>query len=306
MKKSLLISTIILVATQTYGQSVPFVNVSADPYTYSMGGNTLNIDENGFTVSNNASAMTFAQENIYIEGGSGLKPVVKASEIKRIIDELIASKIGEKLAVGINGKYYIHTPYDITSDQGFASELFTPSEISAEAAVAYKLLKNLSIGANIRFINSTLAPENSGSAIGADISVTYRLKNLRVALAVTNLGSKIDYGYTPYNLPAMAKIGVGYQMKFAEKHFINVTAQGDYLLYKSAVMAGVGAEYSYNRFVNIRAGFHYGNDQATPSYASVGAGIQIIGITLNAAYIIGVGENSPLNGTLCASVGYRF
>lgn len=304
MKKSLLISTIILFATQMYGQSVPFVNVSADPYTYSMGGNTLNIDENGFTVSNNASAMTFAQENIYIEAGYNMwQPHIFNNQVMGVSG---FSKIGEKLAVGINGKYYIHTPYDITSDQGFASELFTPSEISAEAAVAYKLLKNLSIGANIRFINSTLAPENSGSAIGADISVTYRLKNLRVALAVTNLGSKIDYGYTPYNLPAMAKIGVGYQMKFAEKHFINVTAQGDYLLYKSAVMAGVGAEYSYNRFVNIRAGFHYGNDQATPSYASVGAGIKIIGITLNAAYIIGVGENSPLNGTLCASVGYRF
>ena len=56
MKKILYIAALLFATTQISAQSVPFLNINADPYSHSMGGTTLTLENNAFTMSNNSSA----------------------------------------------------------------------------------------------------------------------------------------------------------------------------------------------------------------------------------------------------------
>ena len=302
MKKILLVFVLSFIALGSFAQSLEFLNISSDPYSYSMGGNTLTLDANSFTVTNNASAMAYAEDNMYASVSyMAWQPEILNNNMMGLSGFY---RMG-KLAVGISGKYYTHTPYDITDNLGFVSEMYTPVELSTEVAAAYKLFLGLSVGANIRYTLSSMIKDGDASAISADISVSYKLKGLMASVAVTNIGSKIDYGYGPYDLPAMAKAGVGYKYGINEKNTLLVSAEADYLIYKGGIMAGVGAEYNYNKMISARVGYHYGDDNAIPSYASAGIGINIFGVSVNGAYIMGFGD-SPVNGSYILSLGYDF
>lgn len=303
MKKILSIVAILFAATQIYAQSVPFVNISANPYSNSMGGTTLVLESNPFTVAENASAMTFSES----KGSAGVsynswQPWMLKNNILGVSGY---AKFG-KFAVGISGKYNGYSAYDIVSDKGEVTGSFTPNEMSVEAAAGFRFAKNFSAGVNVRYISSKLSEESSGGAIAADVSATFMRKGLMVAVAATNLGTNMDYGNNPFKLPAMVKVGAGYSFGFADIHKLNVNVEGDYLLTKSGIMAGAGLEYSIKDMAKIRAGYHYGGEENIPSYASVGIGVKIIGITLDAAYLFGGGVNAVLNGSFGVALGYSF
>lgn len=304
MKRIISLLTIALLAFQMYGQSVNFVNISSDPTYFSLGGASLTTDANAFSVNSNASAMALSTDTMAVAASYGMwQPKGLNLGMASVSGYGL---IGGVCAVGINGKYMMYKPYDIVEDNGFANGQFTPVEMAVELGVAYKIIEGLSAGVNVRYISSKLAGNNnSGTAVSADVSVSYRLKGLRFALAATNIGTKIDYGYSSYQLPAMAKVGVGYSYAINPKNTISAHLEGDYLLYKSSFMAGLGAEYNYNDMISARVGYHYGNEKAIPSFASAGIGVKIIGITLNAAYVLGF-SNSPINGSCFVSLGYEF
>jgi hypothetical protein len=57
--------------------------------------------------------------------------------------------------------------------------------------------------------------------------------------------------------------------------------------------------------VSVRAGYRYGGKSVIPSYASVGAGFKLFGVSLDLAYLIASGD-SPLQNTLTFGLGYSF
>ena len=202
MKKILYIAALLFATTQISAQSVPFLNINADPYSHSMGGTSLTLENNAFTMSNNSSAMVFS-ENKYHFGGSynTWQPDFMNNQN---IGFAAYGKFG-KLAVGIGGKMFGYQAYDVINSQGAPNGTFTPKEMAIEGAFAYRISENFSAGINIRSISSKLAKEASASAMGADVTVTYHKENLTVAAAVTNIGGDIDYGSgTTYALPSMA------------------------------------------------------------------------------------------------------
>lgn len=91
---------------------------------------------------------------------------------------------------------------------------------------------------------------------------------------------------------------------------------------QKAFFTGLSAQYEYNDFVRVGLGYHYGNQdkQVTGSYASFGAGIKFLGISVNAAYILGFKQASdisspveslynlsaPISNTFSVGVGYEF
>ena len=303
MKKILYIAALLFATTQISAQSVPFLNINADPYSHSMGGTTLTLENNAFTMSNNSSAMVFS-ENKYHFGGSynTWQPDFMNNQN---IGFAAYGKFG-KLAVGIGGKMFGYQAYDVINSQGAPNGTFTPKEMAIEGAFAYRISENFSAGINIRSISSKLAKEASASSMGADVTVTYHKENLTVAAAVTNIGGDIDYGSgATYALPSMAKVGAGYTFDM-EKSRLNLNVEGDLLLDKSEIMAALGAEYAYNNMFKARAGYHMGSDEAIPSYGSVGFGLKFKTINLDAAYIFGGGENSTLNGSFGLALGLRF
>ncbi|MBQ8856362.1 MAG: hypothetical protein IJ023_09490, partial [Bacteroidales bacterium] len=78
-------------------------------------------DQFAFNASDHATSKTYqegvtATDKVYVEGGGGLKPVVKAEEIKQILERLIAAEgIKDPSEVVIN-KATIILPYDVNGD----------------------------------------------------------------------------------------------------------------------------------------------------------------------------------------------
>ena len=303
MKKRILLFVMTLLSAQMYAQSVEFLNISSDPTYYSLGGATLTSDANAFSISSNSSSIVFGDKKMAAAASYGMW------QPNGINDAIISlsgwGALGDKLAVGLSGKYLLHQPYDIIGNDGTILKQYTPQDFSVEVGVAYRVIDGLSAGVNLRYISSNLYEDAQGSAVAADLSLSYRLNGLRLALAATNIGSKIDYGYTPYNLPSMAKFGVGYGLNLNEKSTLSFNGECDYLINKGGLMAGVGAEFNYNKMVSARVGYHYGDDKSLPSFASAGLGLNIAGVTLDAAYILGL-NGSPINGSMIISLGYNF
>lgn len=305
MKKiSMIFAALLFMAVQMNGQSgVPFVNINADPYSHSMGGASLTINENAFTAVNNASSMALAPEKGYI--GASYNSWQPDFLDNSNIGFAAFGKFG-KVAIGIGGKIFGYQSYDILNDKGGKTGSFTPKEMALEASGAYSISEYFAAGVNVRFIKSELAEGADGSSVAADVSITYKKDAWKLAAAVTNIGSEIDYGYDPFKLPSMAKFGANYTCELAPTHTLGFNVEGDYLLEKSDIMAAIGAEYSYNGTIMVRAGYHVGGEEVIPSYGSVGFGVKLAGLSLDAAYLFGGGSNSTLNGSFGVALGFSF
>lgn len=305
MKKLSIIAALLFAATQISAQSVPFLNITSDPHAAAMGGNTLTIGENAFTATNNASAMAFSENKFRIAGSyNSWQPDYMDNSI---IGFSGFATIGEKWAIGIGGKMFGYQSYEITDSYGTPKGEFSPKESAIEGAVAYRISEKLSVGANIRSISSELAKDGSASTMGADISLTYKAENFTLAAAATNLGGSIDYGTkTTYDLPSMVKFGGAYIFNVADEQNLSVNLEGDILMSDSAFMGSAALEYSLKNTFNLRAGYHMGNEEAIPSYASFGFGLNFKAFNIDAAYLMGGGENSVLSGSFGLAVGLKF
>jgi hypothetical protein len=68
-----------------------------------------------------------------------------------------------------------------------------------------------------------------------------------------------------------------------------------------------GMEYIYNNKYSLRTGFFYEDPtQGGREYYSVGAGYRLLTLTVDAAYLIPVSQQSPLQNTFCISLSFNF
>ena len=74
-------------------------------------------------------------------------------------------------------------------------------------------------------------------------------------------------------------------------------------LFSGAFAAGIGAEYSFDKLIFARVGYHYGGESVVPSFASAGFGFHNGMFCLDAAYLFG---SDVLNNSFSVSVGVRF
>lgn len=93
-----------------------------------------------------------------------------------------------------------------------------------------------------------------------------------------------------------------------DRHALAVNLQGGTLLESPAFFAGVGAQYCYNGLVRVSAGYHYGEPDKSVigQYVSVGAGVKVLGISIDAAYLIGTSADSPIGNSFSVGIGYAF
>ena len=203
-----------------------------------------------------------------------------------------------KMAVALDGRYFIEKPYDIISQSSKIIGSYTPKDIMAGLGLAYQVAEPLSVGVTGRFFSSDIAEKAKGSAFCADVDLSFRKGGLAAMAGVANLGSKISYGGTSYALPALAKGGVAYSVAG-----LTASAEADYL-FSGALMAGLGLEYCIADIAFVRAGYHYGDAaKALPSFASLGLGLQFSGFSLDLAYLT---ASESIGNTLLFGLGFSF
>lgn len=203
-----------------------------------------------------------------------------------------------KVAVALDGRYFIEKPYDIISSVSKVIGTFQPKDMMFGLGVAFQVAEPLSIGLTGRYYSSSIAEKAKGSSFCIDGDVSFRKGSLAAMAGVANIGSKMNYGGSSYALPALAKGGVAYSVAG-----LTASAEADYL-FSGAFMAGLGLEYGIADIAFVRAGYHYGDaSKALPSYASLGLGAQFAGVSLDFAFLT---ASESLGNTLLFGLGYSF
>jgi len=213
-------------------------------------------------------------------------------------------------------------------------------DIAIEAGYSRKLSKKTGVGITIRYIGSKLADNSvnsnykSGHAVAADIAAFHTNKNWNWGIALTNLGSKINYGGTSSFIPANLALGAAYNKKINDDNKLTFAVDVNKLLVptppdptdaekvanyenKGVVgswfssfgdapgggseeikefQLGLGAEYSYKELFSLRAGYFTENKlKGNRNYLTVGAGLQYKVAGINFSYLVPTGNNTNDN-----------
>ena len=284
-------------ALSASAQALSSLLIPSAPEYAAMGGASVALEAGAFAAENNAAAMSLSDDSFAVAAGYGLwAPETTGSQL---VGLGAFTRVGERVGIGLSGRYTMEKPMNISSAAGGILGTFTPSELGANLAVSVKVIDGLSVGVTGKFVRSSIGEELSGSAFGADVSVAWRKDGLSAGAAVCNLGSKVKYGDSSYSMPMLVKAGAAYSADFG----LTASVEADYL-FSGAFAAGLGLEYNLFDIGFLRAGYHYGDkSQGLASFASLGAGVQFAGVELSAAWLT---ASPTLGNSLLFSLGYSF
>ena len=284
--------------------ALSFLSRNSDPVTLSMGGASLATSHSpAYSLFCNPSAMAFSEKKLDIAASfSSWQPEGAAS---KVIDFGASGCFG-KFGISAGISYGKGDEYEVYSESGDKSGTFSPSEMAAGVGLSYRIVKFLSAGVNLKYASEKLSKDDSYNAFAADVLLTAKLDGFRIAAGARNIGSKVKASDgTSFSIPSSIAAGVSYGHTFAEKHSILASVNADYY-FESGATESIGVAYTYNNLVSVRGGYCNASDKAPgASFASVGAGVQFLGIRIDAAYLI-AGSDSPMKNTLSVGLGFSF
>lgn len=301
---------VMLPVAASQAQTAGFLDVNPDPVAMSMAGAGTVLDATPYAMWNNIASTALGEQKFQIGASYSLwQPSFSSNNVAAVAGY---GRVTKFMTISAGVKYFSYPSMDITDGTtGVVTGTFAPMELQAGIGLGFKVLPILSLGVNVNYVHSDIGGPKKGGAVAGDFGAMLDLKFLRVGLTAANIGSKLNYGgASSYNLPANVKLGVGTVQNFGDdkKHGIAVNLQGGMTFKQSAFFAELGAQYVFNDLFRVGVGYHYGDQDklVAGSYASVGAGIKLLGISVNAAYLIGLSENSPIGNTFSVGLGYSF
>lgn len=277
--------------------AMAFAAIPSDPAALAMGGNTALGSSMAWGAASNVSAVPFSADTFALEASyqmwqpsslSGTNNVAAGTSV------VLMDKLGISAAFAMD----MSKPYDVFNANGNKVGQFTPSDMMVSFGASYLCADFLSVGLGAHYMRSALASDYAPTAFGVDVLATARISALNAVFGVKSLGTKVDGFYTPGSIVA----AVGYHSTFAEDHAVKADAQLDYFL-AGGMNVALGGEYTYAGLVSARAGYNLGVKGILPSFASVGLGVKVFGVSLNAAYLLG---SEVLANTLTFGLGYSF
>jgi hypothetical protein len=225
----------------TVTSAVPFLRIVPDARSGAMGDAGLAISPDANAMHFNASKLAFATEKLGIS--ATYTPWLRALGLNDVYLAYISGykKIDDRQAIGASLRYFSLGSIQFTDANGQPLTTGRPNEFEVNLAYARKLSDNFSAAISGKFIYSNLAAGNvvggevinPGIAGAADISFTYNKEiklnntetNLTVALAMTNIGSKISYTNSRYRdfLPANMGLGAAWTFKLDQYNKLTLT-----------------------------------------------------------------------------------
>ena len=156
----------------------------------------------------------------------------------------------------------------------------------AESKVSEKLLKGLSVGANLKIIKQTIDTE-SAQSFALDAAALYKtpVKGLTAALGVYNAGTQVKFVDEGDPLPLDIRLGCAYRMF---NNNLLVAADVDDYINDGRTYTEVGAEYALGKIFCLRGGYKFGMDTAALGGSAglgVGMGINVWGIAFDYAFV---------------------
>ncbi len=320
--------------------AVPFLRLATDARTAAMG-------DVGVATNPDANAMFYnGAKTVFNDTRYGLgfnyTPWLNELDLKNINLISLSSfyKLGEMEAISFGFRNFNQGTLTFTDAVGTEIGSFKPSDLAIEAGYSRKLSSKMGVGLTIRYINSRLANNSvnssykSGNAVAADLSWFYTKKAWNFGAALTNLGSKINYGGEPFYIPANLALGAAYNKKINGDNKISFALDINKLLvptppdptntqkvadYNSKGVVGswfssfgdapgggseelkefqlgLGAEYMYKELFSLRTGYFTENKlKGNRNYFTAGAGLHYKVATINFSYLVPTGNNTNDN-----------
>ncbi len=318
--------------------AVPFLRLAADARTAAMGDAAVatNPDANSSFYNGGKTAFNEAKFGI----GATYTPWLNELQVKNLFQLALSGyyKLDKNQAISFGVRDFSQGEFYFTDDNGQNIKSFKPNDVALEIGYSRKLSESFGLGITGRYINSKIASNvgsyssyKNGSAVAADISAFYKGKSgLNFGLALTNLGSKMNYGSTDSYIPANISLGTSYNATLNTDNKLTFTVEANKLLvptppdptdaarvaaynnegvvsswFKSygyapggsreklrEVQLGFGTEYSYKDQFYLRGGYFYENKyKGNRNYATVGAGVVYKSTGFNFSYLIPTGNN---------------
>lgn len=208
-----------------------------------------------------------------------------------------------KLGIGAGFAMNAGEKYSLVPVPGQVSGTFTPKDMQIGVSASYAFLDFLSVGVNVKYLNSKVSEYDNYEGVSADVTGTAAFGNFRVSLGVSDVGSSVkSVSGEKFRGPSSAVAGGAWSDRFGKNGLGAAVDLNAY--FSGSFTAAAGVQYDYSDMVFVRAGYHYGADDAfLPSFATAGIGVKFFGVNIDAAYLFG---NDFLKNTITVGLGYSF
>ncbi|MEJ5304948.1 MAG: PorV/PorQ family protein [Ignavibacteria bacterium] len=263
--------------TKVGSTAAPFLNIGVGPRAISMGG--------GFSATaNDVTALYWNPAGISrTENNEAM--FAHTSWFADITFNWAGAKVnlGDLGAVGLSVTYLDYGKMEVTTlrEQDGTGEFFTAKDMSLALSYAYNLTDRFSIGGSVKYINQSIW-NSSASAIAFDLGTLFysEIFNMRIAATISNFGTDMQlsgkdllvlYDIDPniygnndqilanlrtdsYPLPLLFRVGVALDLLNTPMNKITVGVDALHPNDNSESL-NVGAEYTFNNFLALRAGY---------------------------------------------------
>ncbi len=278
----ILISVMLLLSLGTYSQTL-HLNNSNDARSLSLGSVSASNEANAFSIFNNIAATASSSKTM----GVGMNYGKWQPSLTKSTNMAFGAyyNFAKDFSIGLGYRYEMLPKQDLISNEGITDGSFRPQGMSIDLGVAYRVWKNLSLGANLRHSRVDIHKLQE-RAFSADVHVHYQCERISAGLTVNNITEENDMIINPLNVKIATQ---GSFLPKANPHQLDMHLQLGYVapeLYRS-VIAGAGLEYSYSSNYFARVGYSYSDEKKyMPSNLSLGLGVNLCSIELNAAYLV--------------------
>lgn len=227
--------------------AVPFLRIIPDARAAAMGDAGIAVSPDANTMHHNASKLAFIDQNVGLS--ATYSPWLRSLGLQDVYLAYLSGfkKIDELQTLGASLRYFSLGEIAFTDINGEPLGVGQPNEFEVSLAYARKLSDKFSAGLTGKFIYSNLAAGQqvdniditAGTAAAVDLSFTYltpmnigNSSDLRIGLALTNLGSKISYTRDELRdfLPGNLGLGAALDIDFDDYNRLTFTAELNKLL----------------------------------------------------------------------------
>ena len=189
--------------------------------------------------------------------------------------------------------------FETRDDYGaLMNEIISSFELAIGVSYAVNLFDFLSAGFTAKAMGN--ATGNTMKGTGAvDIGAVYEINDMKFGASVNNIGFAEGYGF-----PLTLRGGASGTIQLAQQHALLVTGDLKHVINDETVFAA-GAEYSYESFLFVRAGYRmrsWGSPYDMISGFSFGTGVRVSGIIFDYALV----PYGDLGLTHRVTAGYSF
>lgn len=223
-----------------------FLNVAPDARSAAMGdaGVALSVDANAIHWNTAKLATTEKKMGFSLSYTPWLRNIVNDMALYNVSGYTVTKK---NLVFGFAIDYFDQGMFQATLDNGTSAGNFNSKEFALGISHARKLSSALSLGMNLKYINSNLLGNYQGTTgvssalkpaetVAADISVFYANKtdnpwNYSYALTLSNISGKVTYGGTEKNfIPTNLRVGMAATHEIDELNKLTFTVDFNKLM----------------------------------------------------------------------------